>query len=241
MSHPPASRSTHSSLPSRASLREVAKRAGRQPSSPAVGVAKTATQTARPIPVKTRPVKKRAPQSANIQGANAQAMSSQYMSSQSASSQAANSQATGSWQSPSPRPYNLPRQPLLTPHRRKVLWAGAAITLLATATILTRQVSSQAIPDSNCAEVIKSGGEISRGQLSELLAMPENASKETVRQAIAVPYCALPAMTEQRNKNDDAPTVSEREAYPLAFDPEAWVVVSYVDGRYSGYDFVFKP
>ncbi|MEO1620853.1 MAG: hypothetical protein AAFU53_07435 [Cyanobacteria bacterium J06632_3] len=231
MSHPPASRVTHSSLPSRASLREVAKRAGRQPSSPVVGAAKTATQTARPRPVKIRPVKKRAPQSANIQA----------LGSQPIGSQSSNSQSAGSWQSPSPRPYDLPRQPLLTPHRRKVLWAGAAITLLATATILTRQVSSQAIPDSNCAEVIKSGGEISRGQLSELLAMPENTSKETVRQAIAEPYCALPAMTEQRNKNDDAPTVSEREAYPLAFDPEAWVVVSYVDGRYSGYDFVFKP
>ena len=35
--------------------------------------------------------------------------------------------------------------------------------------------------------------------------------------------------------------VVEREAYPLAFDPEAWVVVSYVEEKYVGYDFVFNP
>ncbi|MEL6814895.1 MAG: hypothetical protein AAFP03_08780 [Cyanobacteria bacterium J06598_3] len=43
------------------------------------------------------------------------------------------------------------------------------------------------------------------------------------------------------NASASAPAVIEREAYPLAFDPQAWVVVRYAGGEYAGYDFVFKP
>jgi len=143
---------------------------------------------------------------------------------------------------PSPTPW-------LTPHRRKVLGAGGAITLLATATILPTQVSSQAIADSNCEQVITSGAEISRAQLSSLLTIPTSATRETVRQAVSTPYCTLPAISAEESTevstaptlNATAPKTIEREAYPLAFDPEAWVVLNYSAGEYQGYDFVFKP
>lgn len=127
-------------------------------------------------------------------------------------------------------------QPLLTPHRKKVLWAGGAITLLAMATILPTQVSSQAIPDQSCEQVVKSGAEISRGQIAQLLTVTEGTRKAAVRQAISDPYCTLPTVTAE-----DSDASVEREAYPLAFDPEAWVVLSYESGSYAGYDFVFKP
>jgi len=131
----------------------------------------------------------------------------------------------------------------LTPHRRKVLGAGGAITLLAMATILPTQVSSQAIADSNCEQVIKSGAEISRGQLSGLLAMPTRSTREAVRQVVAEPYCTLPAITPAESTGVATPDIKtiEREAYPLAFDPQAWVVLNYSAGEYQGYDFVFKP
>lgn len=224
MSQPPASRTHHLSPHPRPSLREVAKRAGRHPST------RLSNSQSGEKAMSTHPKKRisRSPQTSPSKAQSAKAQSAKVRS-------VKNQRQTVQ------RQPSAVRQPLLTPHRRKVLWAGGAITLLATATILPRQVSSQAIPDSSCAEVIKSGGEISRGQLSELLTMPENASKETVRQAIAEPYCALPAVSSKENEGDDAPTVSEREAYPLAFDPEAWVVVSYTDGKYAGYDFAFKP
>ncbi|MEL6470429.1 MAG: hypothetical protein AAFQ74_11935 [Cyanobacteria bacterium J06623_4] len=147
-------------------------------------------------------------------------------------------------------------EPFLSPHRRKVLWAGGAIALLATATVLPTQVSSQAIPQSNCEQVIKSGAEISRGQISQLLAVPEGASKEAVRQVVLDPYCTLPAITTtqlaasaEEGRHDLAESAAgkgaevtlARDAYPLAFDPEAWVVLTYEGDAYRGYDFVFKP
>lgn len=46
---------------------------------------------------------------------------------------------------------------------------------------------------------------------------------------------------ESETVTDPAATMTAREAYPLAFDPEAWVVVRYTEGEYAGYDFVFKP
>lgn len=141
----------------------------------------------------------------------------------------------------------------LSAHRRNVLWAGGAITLLAMATILPTQVSSQGMADSSCQQVIKSGAEISRGQLSSLLAVPIRSTRAAVRQVVAEPYCTLPNMapadsTEISTDTDlkaaaqtAAPKTIEREAYPLAFDPEAWVVLNYSSGEYQGYDFVFKP
>ena len=146
-------------------------------------------------------------------------------------------------------------------HQRKVLWAGGAITLLAMATILPTQVSSQAIADNKCERVIRSGAEVSRSQLSSVLSIPEGSTKQSIQQVIAEPYCALPALSfsatsqdvsqakkadESADKNDaktqlEDELMLEREAYPLAFDPEAWLVVTYHSGEYQGYDFVFHP
>jgi hypothetical protein len=80
-----------------------------------------------------------------------------------------------------------------------------------------------------------------------LLALPKGATPEAVRQVIKEPYCTLPPVetaaqpaaqpADQRAAQTPADT---REAYPLAFDLEAWVVVNYQAGEYIGYDFVFK-
>jgi len=129
-------------------------------------------------------------------------------------------------------------EPLLSPHRKKVLWAGGAITLLAMATILPTQVSSQAMNSASCEQVVKSGAEMSRGQLSKLLTFSQGTRKAAVRQAMNEPYCTMPILTSQQS--GDAVNL-EREAYPLAFDPEAWVVLSYEADEYMGYDIVFKP
>ncbi|MEL7331264.1 MAG: hypothetical protein AAFN12_03400 [Cyanobacteria bacterium J06560_2] len=161
-------------------------------------------------------------------------------------------------------------EPLLSPHRQKVLWAGGAITLLAMATILPTQVSSQAIAEANCEQVIKSGAEISRGQMASLMAVPGGATRESVQQVITEPYCTLPAIAlpmasaiapeaqldsqldsqldnqpasreKERTTAQPAEPMLERDAYPLAFDPEAWLVVTYREGAYQGVDFAFKP
>ncbi|MEL7350444.1 MAG: hypothetical protein AAF171_24315 [Cyanobacteria bacterium P01_A01_bin.116] len=146
---------------------------------------------------------------------------------------------------------------------RKLLMAGGSVATLAALAIVPPRVGSQAIALSSCQEVVRSGAEISRGQISSLLALPTGSRKEAVQQAINTPYCLLPAVADKnaadKNAADDSSQknhsaqqsgdkkaaavadVVEREAYPLAFDPEAWVVVSYVEEKYVGYDFVFKP
>jgi hypothetical protein len=133
---------------------------------------------------------------------------------------------------------------------RKALWASGSAATLALLAIVPGAKTSQAIANATCQQVIKSGAEISRSQLSSLLAVPKGASPAAVRQVINEPYCLLPATNEVQSVKvqsvkgqsaKDAPQkVATREAYPLAFDPEAWVVVNYDSGTYVDYDFVFK-
>ncbi|MEM9089209.1 MAG: hypothetical protein AAGC93_10740 [Cyanobacteria bacterium P01_F01_bin.53] len=162
-----------------------------------------------------------------------------------------------------PRPVRLLVRWLFGRHQknsRKALVAGGSVATLALLAVVPARVGSQAISFSNCQEVVKSGAEISRGQITSLLSIPEGSRREAVRQVVDEPYCLLPAMTVDHKAVDDKAAenkaskpkeseetflegnlVTEREAYPLAFDPEAWVVVRYIDDEYAGYDFVFKP
>lgn len=133
-----------------------------------------------------------------------------------------------------------------TNYPRKVLWAGGSVATLALLAIVPARVGSQAIAPSSCQQVIKSGAEISRGELSGLLSIPRGASQQAVRQVIDAPYCLLPVAqssqpdSKQASGEAFAEKAATREAYPLAFDPKAWVVINYSAGEYAGYDFVFK-
>lgn len=81
-----------------------------------------------------------------------------------------------------------------------------------------------------CQAVLNAEQRLSREQLTQVLSLAPSASPATVHETIAPPYCALskPHQTTQR------------EAYPLAFDPDTWFVVNYEQGAYTGYDFVFQ-
>ncbi len=135
------------------------------------------------------------------------------------------------------------------PPTRKALWASGSVATLALLVMVPTRMNSQAIDPSSCQTVVRSGSEISRDQISRLLAVPEGSTKAAVRQVVKEPYCLLPAPSNSPQNSVDsqkaAPKTSqasiEREAYPLAFDPTAWVVVNYETGSYVGYDFVFKP
>ncbi len=136
----------------------------------------------------------------------------------------------------------------LSAQKRKALLASGAVATLVVAIILPDQVSSEAIAQSNCLEVVQSGAEMSRDEISSLITLPVGSPKQSVRQAMSEPYCTLP--TERADENaaaqnaTEAQTASsstEREAYPLAFDPEVWIVLNYEAEKYTGYDFVFKP
>ncbi len=120
---------------------------------------------------------------------------------------------------------------------RKALWAGGSVATLALLAVVPNQGNSKAISQSSCQAIVQSGAEVSRGQISQLLAVPEGSTQAAVRQVVDNPYCTLPSAVS--GADGQLSTVT-REAYPLAFDREAWLVVNYQSGEYVGYDFVFK-
>ncbi|UBF27263.1 hypothetical protein K9N68_04675 [Kovacikia minuta CCNUW1] len=85
-----------------------------------------------------------------------------------------------------------------------------------------------------CQEVIQSKAVLSREQLSRLLTVPERADKAQVRQVLNEPYCKLSLLQIRTGPS------SQREAYPLAFDPQTWLVVLYEGEEYVGYSFSFR-
>ncbi len=108
------------------------------------------------------------------------------------------------------------------------MWAGGAITLLLAATELVSQASSQAIAEVKCEQIVKSGAEISRAQLSNLLGITVGSSREPALQTVAEPYCtlAIAPIATATTEGEPATTapLASRAAYPLAFDPSAWVI-----------------
>ncbi len=85
-----------------------------------------------------------------------------------------------------------------------------------------------------CQEVIEAKAVLSREQLSQLLTVPERSNREQMRQVIPAPYCQLPDIQVRSN------IPAQREAYPLAFDPQTWLVVLYEGNEYAGYSFSFR-
>jgi hypothetical protein len=85
-----------------------------------------------------------------------------------------------------------------------------------------------------CQEVIQSKAILSREQLSRLLAIPERSEKAQIRQVVKEPYCKLSTLQIRSGEP------SQREAYPLAFDPQTWLVILYEGDEYAGYSFSFR-
>lgn len=85
-----------------------------------------------------------------------------------------------------------------------------------------------------CQEVVQEKAVLSREHLSQLLTIPERATRQTLRQVIPQPYCRLPKLQVRSG------AMAEREAYPLAFDPQTWLVVLYEGEEYAGYSFSFR-
>ncbi|NJL45728.1 MAG: hypothetical protein HC922_08430 [Leptolyngbyaceae cyanobacterium SM2_3_12] len=75
---------------------------------------------------------------------------------------------------------------------------------------------------------------LSRDKLSQLLSVKNQAPKATVREILGEPHCVL----EPGQTKDGGPM--EREAYPLEFDPQTWLIVWYSQDAYQGYDFRFR-
>lgn len=85
-----------------------------------------------------------------------------------------------------------------------------------------------------CQEMVQSRSLLSRAELSQLLTIPERSPKAKIKEVIQEPYCKL-ATTEVR-----AGIPADREAYPLEFDLQVWLIVLYEGEEYAGYAFSFR-
>lgn len=81
-----------------------------------------------------------------------------------------------------------------------------------------------------CQAVLNKDQRLSREQLTQFLSVAQESSQAAIHETIAPPYCTLSRSNQSK----------QREAYPLAFDPDTWFVINYDQGIYKSYDFVFK-
>jgi hypothetical protein len=84
-----------------------------------------------------------------------------------------------------------------------------------------------------CMGEVQDGVIISREQLAAFLTIPERDRKARVQELLQTPYCHL------SNLEIRAGVPAERAVYPLAFDPNTWLVVLYEEEEYAGYQFRF--
>lgn len=117
----------------------------------------------------------------------------------------------------------------------KYMLAGGSVVAALGLLVEPQELISKLAPAKEaCQEVVQPQAVLSRDQLSQLLTVPEGANKEQMRQVMPQPYCRLPDLQVRSG------AMAEREAYPLAFDPQTWLVVLYEGDDYAGYSFSFR-
>lgn len=116
----------------------------------------------------------------------------------------------------------------------KYLLAAGTFVALAGMLINPRDLLGAKVPDDPCQGTVKSGATLSRDRLAQLLTVSEGDRKDKVRSIIKEPYCTLTTVEVRSGVKSD------REAYPLAFDPQTWLIVLYEGNEYRGYAFSFR-
>lgn len=97
--------------------------------------------------------------------------------------------------------------------------------------VLPDRSASAPSRSSACQEIVQPKAALSREQLAQLLTMPERSQRRAVQEIVKEPYCHLPSLSIR------AGAMTERDAYPLTFDPQTSLVVLYEGKTYVGYGF----
>jgi hypothetical protein len=119
----------------------------------------------------------------------------------------------------------------------KRVMAGGSVLL--TLSLLTDQFRIPALfarkeNPVNCAEVVQTSATLSQKQLAQLLTVSEGDKKQRIRDIVKEPYCKLPSLQIRVG------ATAQREAYPLEFDPNTWLVLLYEGEQYTGYRFALR-
>lgn len=85
-----------------------------------------------------------------------------------------------------------------------------------------------------CQQVVQSSAVLSKKQVVQLLAVPEGDKKQRIRDIVSEPYCQLSSLQIR------AGAIALREAYPLEFEPQTWLIVLYEGEQYTGYRFSIR-
>lgn len=126
------------------------------------------------------------------------------------------------------RPKRRPRR-----QQRHRLISGSVLVLLGFGLGLGLRFQAKAASASQdlCQTIVSSQAVLSRQQLTQLLTVPERENRQAIEDIAQDPYCTLAAIEVR------AGVKAERTAYPLAFDPNTWLVVLYEAEEYVGYGF----
>ncbi len=131
------------------------------------------------------------------------------------------------------------RSPIFSLPDRFGKWPALVLTGLSLAIAATlvdvhpEQVASSAARGDRCQIIVEAQATLSREELVALLSIPERESMSQIRSVVSSPYCKLPDLELRVG------AIAHREAYPLEFDPDTWLVILYEGDEYAGYDFSF--
>ncbi len=114
-----------------------------------------------------------------------------------------------------------------------LLAATCIITLLTLLSKLQLNLQNQETTDQRlgCEKIVQPKATISREQLAKLLSIPERSQRNIVQEILKQPYCQLPSLSIRTGAK------TERDVYPLAFDPQTSLIVLYEGKSYVGYGF----
>ena len=116
----------------------------------------------------------------------------------------------------------------------KYLLAAGTFVALAGMLINPRDLLGAKAPQALCQSAVQPSVTLSRERLTQLLTVAEGDRKDKVRSIVKAPYCTLAPLEVRKGEP------SEREVYPLAFDPQTWLIVLYEGNEYRGYAFSFR-
>jgi len=80
-----------------------------------------------------------------------------------------------------------------------------------------------------CQEMVQAKTLISKQQLAQLLTLPVGTPQAKIREVLNQPYCKL------ANLQIRTGATAVREAYPLDFDSQNWLIVLSEGDQYAGY------
>lgn len=97
-----------------------------------------------------------------------------------------------------------------------------------------RDVLRSSTQELRCSQPGQADKDVSRDQIAKLANLQSQQTRADVQALLGEPYCYVSSV--KLPGGEDA----TGDVYPLAFDPQTWIVMLYSQDMYIGYQFEFK-